>query len=352
MPTYAYPSRTELLNTANTATLEEALFEDDIPQGYLQCALVQLVLRNETDQGLRVQPKNLKLPNVMVKTKTMGGRLAEVFLNFETGTTAQTVRGFQTLNTDVAEGPTISSQPFAYYTYFVAQSGEEAAENTGMMKRLDIQRSRQTQEVRGLCRYMEGHLQGTNTDITKGSQDQFSGIQHKISTTPTTSVVVQGLNQSTYVPWRNIVNASVGSFASGGLDAMRTFYLDLSGQNADEPPDLYMTTPTVAGYIIKAAEGIHRLVGSLDGSDLSMAKMPTHMGVPIFHTADAASGTIRAFSFRYLENVIQENANWKVIRPGDPNDQWVDGQSRRVFGASPLMMTRREKFGVLSGITA
>ena len=352
MPTYAYPTRTKTLDAVTVATLEDQLNEVDIPQAYRNALLMQLVLRMAKEPGLEIQGQSLKLPNVAVKRKTMGGTRAEAFVNFETGVTAQAFAGLDLLDTSLADGPTVSWTDYAYYTCFVAIAGTEKIENTGPMKRLDILKSRQNQEIRALTRLMETDLWSTNTDITRGTQNAFSGMQHKIKIDPTTSTVVQGLNQSTFTPWRNQYTTSVGSFASGGLDAMRAFWFALSGQNGMEPPHLIINNSTIAGYIVKALEGIHRIVGSLNNQDLSASKLPTFMGVPIVHTDDSPSQKQYWLNFDYMENIIHEGANWSEVIPGEPNDQWVKDQKRYVFGAAPLMLTRRERFGVMGGITA
>ena len=354
MPTYAYPTRSKTLDTATVATLEDQLNEQDIPQAYRNGLLVQLVLRAAREPGLELQGQNLKLPDVGVKRRTMGGTRAEVFVNFEAGVTAQAFRGLTVLNTSLADGPTVTYSDYAYYTCYVAQSGTEKIENTGAMKRLDILRSRQSQEIRTLVRTMEADLWTTNTDTTAGSQDSFAGLRHKVKLDPTTSTTIQGLSQSTFTPWRNQYVTSVGSFAANGPDNMRAQYYATAGVNAMEPIDLWITTSTVAGYYVKQAEGIHRVVGNIGGAgtDLSSARLPVHMGVPVIHTDDCTSGYMFGLNFKYFENVIHEGADWTDIIPGAPNDQWVEGQHRWVFGAAPLMVTRREKHTVMAGITA
>lgn len=352
MATYAYPTRTKTLDTATVATLEDQLNEVDIPQAYRNALLMQMVLRAGKEPGLELQGSNLKLPSFNVTKKTMGGTRAEAFVNFETGSTAQAFSGLDVLNTSINDGPTITWVDYAYYTCFVAISGIEKIENTGAMKRLDILKSRQNQEIRQMTRLMEGHLHGTNADTTRGSQNQFSGIRHKVKLDPTTSTVVQGLNQSTFTPWRNQYTTTGGSFASGGLDFMRAMYFLTAGTNAMEPCDLIYNNSTIAGYIVKALEGIHRIVGSLKGSDLSSSKLPTFMDIPIVHTDDAASGVQMWLNSRYMMNIVHEGADWSEVIPGEPNDQWVKDQKRYVFGAAPLIVTRREKFGQIAAITA
>jgi hypothetical protein len=351
MSTYAYPSRTKSLDTATVATLEDSLHEYDIPQAYRNALFMQLLLSNNMEPGLEIQGRNTLLPGLGIKRKTMGGTRAESFVNFESGSTAQFFSGLDILDTSISDGPTVTWSDYAYATCLVSIAGIEKLENSGAMKRLDILRSRQNQEVRGLVRAMETALHSTNTDTVRGSQNAFAGYQHKIKEDPTTSTVIQGLNQATYTPWANQTTTG-GSFASQGLDDMREMWYSVSGVNGMEPPHLWTTTSTIAGYVTKALEGVHRIVGSLNDSDLSASKLPTHMGVPIVHTDDSPSGTMRVWNFDYIENIIHEGANWSENIPGEPNDQFIKDQKRYIFGAAPMMLTRREKQGVIHTITA
>jgi hypothetical protein len=352
MPTYAYPSRTQILDEATVATLADNLSETAIPQGYRNALLMQLMLRKNKEPGLQIQGTNLKLPSIQVKTKTQGGSRAEQFVDFESGNTAQSFSGNQILETSVGDGATVTWVDWAFYTCYVGLPFTTKAKNTGPQKRLDILTQIQNREIRGLIRDMETDLWSTNADTAEGSQNDFAGVQHKIKLDPTSSTVVQGLNQSTFTPWRNQYTTTMGSFATNGLDVMRAMWFTLSGVNGMEPPHLITTNSTIAGYTIKALEGVHRIVGSLDGADLSASKLPTFMGVPIVHTDDSPASLMHWWNFDYLVNLIHEQANWSDYIPGMPNDQLVVDQKRYVFGAAPMMLLRREKFGVIGGITA
>lgn len=346
----AYPSITQTLDTATVATLKDSLFDYDIPQAYRNAVLMQLLLRESREPGLEIQGQNLKLPDVAVKRKTMGGTRATAFTNFQDGVTAEWFSGFDILDTSVADGPTESWTDFSYMTGYVAISGIEKIENTGRGKRLDILRSRQNQEIRRMTRLGETALWSTNTDAVRGTQNAWAGIRHKISTAPT-SGNLQGLDRATFTTWRNQYNASGGSFASSGLDTMRSMYYATSGTNSMEPPHLILQTSTISGYMVKALEGIHRVVGALNGTDLS-SKTPTYMGIPTAWTDDCPSGYQYWLNFDYMINILHEGAIWSEVIPGEPNDQWIKDQKRYVLGAAPMMLTRPEKQGVVAGYTA
>lgn len=353
MPTYPYPTRSKVLDEATVATLEDHLSEEAIPQGYVNALLMQLMLKKSQEPGLSIQGSNLKLPSgIGPKTKTMGGTRAEQFVDFEAGTTAQWFSGYDILDTSNGDGATVTWTDWSYLTGYIGISFTDKIENTGRAKRLDLLKMKQNREIRRMCRLGETALWSTNTDATRGSQNAWAGIQHKIKIDPTSSTVVQGLNQSTYTPWRNQYTTTVGSFAAGGLDAMRAMWYILSGVNGMEPPHLIVNNYTIAGYITKALEGIHRVVGSLNGSDLSASKLPTFMGVPIIHTEDSPAQKQYWLNFDYMVSLLHEQAQWAEFIPGDPNDQLITDQKRYVLGAAPMMITRREKFGVLGGITA
>lgn len=353
MPTYAYATRSKLLDEAGVATLEDHLSEEAIPQGYRNALLMQLMLRKKDEPGLTIQGSDLKLPGgVMPKTKTMGGTRAEQFVDFEEGTTAQWFSGYDILDTSNGDGATVTWTDWSYLTGFIGMSFTDKIENTGRQKRLDLLKMKQNREIRRMIRVGETALFSTNTDATRGSQNAWAGVQHKIRIDPTSSTVVQGINQSTFTPWRNQYTTTGGSFASGGLDFMRAMWFLLSGQNGMEPPHLITNNSTIAGYIVKALEGIHRIVGSLNGNDLSASKLPTFMGVPIVHTDDSPAQKQYWWNFDYLVSLLHEGAQWAEVIPGTPNDQLVTDQRRYVLGAAPMMILRRERFGVVGGITA
>lgn len=352
MATYAYPTDTIQLNTAEIATLKDALMEEDIPQAYRNALLCQMFMGKAREPGLNIQGQDLMLPGgVRPKRRTKGGTRATCPVNFEIGTTAQFFTGGDVLDTSQADGPTETWVDWAFLTCYVSIFGTDRLKNTGPGKRLDILRSRQNQEIRQMTRTAETAMWSANTDTVEGTQNAFPGLQHKVATAPT-SGTKQGLDQSVFTPWRNVYDATVGSFAAGGLDAFESFWYDLAGTNGMEPPHLFATESTVAGYVTKALRGVHRIVGSLNGNDLSASRLPTIMGVPIVHTDDCTSGYAYGFNFDYMENLILEGADWVSEIPGQPNDQFLQGQHRWILGAAPMMFTRLEKQGVLAGITA
>lgn len=352
MPTYAYPTLTETLGNPEIDTLREALNKRSVPQAYRNALLMQFLLGAAKEPGLEIQGQDLKLPGgLRPKSKMMSGRNATCFVNFEDGLTGQWVEGLEPLNTQLADGPTECNTNFAYLTCSVGIGGIEEAENSGPMKRLDILMERQDQEMRTTVRLGETALWSTNTDTIRGTQGRWAGIRHKISTAPT-SGTFQGLSRSTFTPFRNQYNASGGSFATGGLDFCRAMYFLCADTNAMEPPHLILTEKTIANAAVKALEGIHRVVGSLNGQDLSASKLPTIQGVPMVFTADCPSGYMYWLNFDYMVNIKHEKVQWTTKIAGEPNDQWINKQMRWFYGAAPMMISRPEKFGVVAGITA
>lgn len=354
MSTYAPPSVTEVRDTPTIATLRESLFRESIPQGFRNCLLAQIILGGMTsmEKGLSIQGHDLKLPGgARPKMKTMSGREATALVNFEDGLTFQWVSGLEELNTQQADGPVQSRQGYSYCTFMVSIGGIDKAENDGPMVQFSILNERQNQESRTACRGLETALWSTNTDAIRGSQDQFPGIRHKISTAPT-SGNLQTLSRSVFTPFRNQYATSAGSVATGGLDAVRSMMAYVSGTNGMEPPSLIITDRVTYYAFQKQLEGIHRITGSLNGQDLMAERLGTLMGVPIVWTDDCPTGYMYFLNFDYIVSILQKNAQWVEKRPGYPNDQWVEDQVRWFFGASPMLLTRPEREGVISGFTA
>ncbi len=353
MSVYTPPTVSEVRGGAVIATLREGLFTTSIPQAFRNCLATQMFLNSKImEKGLSIQGSDLKLPpGRRPKTKTMTGREATALVNFEAGTTFQWVEGLEPLNVSIADGPIEARVNFSYCTFFVGISTIDDVENSGPMKQFSLLMERQNQEARTACTNIETALWSTNTDSIRGTQSRFSGFRHKISTAPT-SGNLQSLDRGVFTPFRNQYATSAGSVASGGLDAVRSMVRLCSGTNYMEPPDLIITDGATYNLFMKQLEGIHRVVGSLNGQDLMAERLGTIMGVPIVWTDDCPAGYMYFFNFDYLISILQGNAQWVTKIPGYPNDQLVENQSRLFYGAAPNMLTRPERFGVISGFTA
>lgn len=345
MPTY--PTRTLTLDDATVSTLDTYIETVAVDQIFDHALVLGLMWHSAKEPGIvgpRLQALGVKTPLV----KTQAGKNAVLPIAFQSATSIQTFRGTQTLSTPIDPVMTEALSIWAYYTGYAAISLTESLENSGQMAILDTMKERVDMTYRTFSDRLETDWWSTNADIAAGTQDEISGLQHQVANDPTTGTV-WGLNRATYTFWRNNQD-TVNSFATNGLDKMRSMRASCSSTNSVDPPTAIITTSTVWQYYIKQAEAIHRVVDDKLTADLSFPAA-RYMGIPIFFTGKCPSGTMYFLNFNYFRLLVKQGAQWDVYSPPMPNDQLIALQKRIVWGGT-WGVTRPARQGVLHTITA
>jgi hypothetical protein len=105
-------------------------------------------------------------------------------------------------------------------------------------------------QVEGRVKAAGAYLRDTlETDLlaTSTATNGIQSIIEFLAATPT-SGTLQGLSRSTYANWRNATTTTGGSFASVGLNQLRSTYLAASKGQGEGEPDLIITDDTVFDY--------------------------------------------------------------------------------------------------------
>ncbi len=346
MPTYAPVSATVVYTPSVLATLNDYMNETLIPQGYVKTLFTGLLFGNQpgsdgTDATLR--PK-VKLPEFRRPMRKTGeGTQAEMILNFETGGNMQAFYDLQSLDTGIYQGGTKIFTPWAHYSTYVAMARTQRKENSGAGKQYDLYKSMLEQKTRHAFRKLETDLVGANTDINHSTaQDEFAGVQHWNSTTPTT--VSNGLDRNVYTPYRNQTKTTA-SFAATGLDDMDDFHYAMAGTNGNEAPDVIITDDTQHARYSKQAMAVHRLVGSLQSPDLGTSGTLYFKGIPLIWTPDWAANRMDWLNTGYIHPMVLAGCDWEQETPGKPNNVAIDGESRWYFTGA-VLQSRPETNGV------
>ena len=100
--------------------------------------------------------------------------------------------------------------------------------------------------VKAAGRYILDVLEQDLLAATTASNGVQSIIEF-LAATPTTGTL-QGLNRATYSNWQNTTTTTGGSFASVGLNQLRSTYLAASRGQGEDEPDLIITDDTVFDY--------------------------------------------------------------------------------------------------------
>lgn len=346
----ADPSRTQVLDDAISSTVDTYIRNTPADVVYQHTLALRLLWNTEQDPGSAGPPLSMKRLGITTpRVKTQGGRVAVIPTGYHTGTSYSTFRGTQTLTTPIDPVMTLQQSSWSYHQFYVGISFQEAIENTGEEAIVDILEARANMEYRAASTALEAAFWSSNGDVTAGSQESLPGVLNYISTAPS-SGNVWGIDRNLYTWQRNNFD-TVGSFASNGIDKMRSMRVSCSGTNGLDPPTLFVTTPTVWGYAGKALESIYRIVDYKSEADLGLGQTISHLGIPIVYTSSQSSGRMDVWNLNYWDLMKHKGADWTVVRLPYPNNQMIDQQWRVVWSGT-WGIERFDRQGVLSGITA
>ena len=179
-------------------------------------------------------------------------------------------------------------------------------------------------------------------DGTGNGGKALTGLAALISATAT----VGGLSPTTYPWWKPHSNTSVGSWAGGGLNALRTAVNTLT--YGTRKPDVMFTTQDVFEYI-EAAEEEKIRYRSGESLDIGFTNV-LFKGIPVFFDRDCTSGVIYLINSKHMSFEVHKEADMK-ISPFITTIQ-QDITSAKVLFQGNVVVNNRRMHGILSGITA
>lgn len=344
-----YPQRTVVFSAEDTATLDWYLTNVAQDQIFDATPVLKLMLRSIRQPGIvggdvEALFKRISVPTGTVETQL--GIRAEIPLSVGQSTNTTEFRRGDNLPTNIDEGLTRAESLYAYYTDYKTLYLQDQWENSGPGKVLDRAKEQGDQMYRSLANYLNGHFWGDATDVS-ASQKKLPGIQHLISTAPTSGTVWGITRSSPNTWWRNNYDTAA-SFAANGLDKLRSLRFACSQNGGMDAPQLIVSTSTNFGYGVKQLEGIHRVTDIMEdkGPDLS-TPMIRHMGTPWIWDDGCPSTLLYMLNFRYLKAIFQGNAKDYVEHPASPNNALLAQQTRVATGLT-WGGTRFDRQGVLT----
>lgn len=348
------PTRTVTFTAEDVATLDHYASNVAFDQIFQQTPLLALMYRSVRQPGLlgpSIETMFRSLGITGQKTDTsQGGIRVEMPLSVGSSTNTQWFYRGSALSTNVDEGLTRAESLWSYITDYCALYRTDVVENSGPGKALDRAREQIDQMTRSKAQTIYTALWSTQGDVAHGSQDKVPGVQAYIPTT-TTSGTMWGISRSSpNTFWRNNAD-TVGSFAANGMDKLRSMYQSCAGNGGADPPSLYISDATTWGYGVKQLESVHRVTDmTRENSELS-SKWVRHLGTPWMWDTGCPSGYLYMMNFNYLRMFVHSQFQNYIEHPANPNDRLVAQQTRVATGLT-WGLTRPDRFGVLSGITA
>lgn len=154
-------------------------------------------------------------------------------------------RAFDTSDPMVGENPNLSvfaNADIATYEFLMEINWDMMRLVKSSNSLVDIVKER----VKAAAKYIRDTV---NRDLLSATTAS-NGIQSIIEFLPASpsTGVLQGLNRATYSGWQNVSTTTGGSFASVGLNQLRSTYLSASRGQGEDEPDLIVTDDTVFDY--------------------------------------------------------------------------------------------------------
>lgn len=269
-----------------------------------------------------------------------GGASILVPLMFGKNNTFKAYAGDDTFDTTGQEGLTMASYTWRNYGGTIKYTGDEIRMN-GAEKLHDLAKAK--------------ILQATMSGKDKLNSDLFASSQaaKSVSCLPVlfdATSTVAGISGTTYSWWAGNVIATVGSFATNGLDKMREVRDDaaLIGQQGGMTPDLYLTTQAVKELYEASQISAYRY-GAKEIPDAGHEKLLFSGGF-VDMDPNCASGELYAIPSDSLEFVVHGAADWDISPFQKPPAQ--DVYIAQVIWMGNLVSPNRRRLGKLTGITA
>lgn len=273
-----------------------------------------------------------------VKEMLDGGESIVVHLLFEENSTVDSYTGAGVIDTTLQEGHTIGRYNWKQYAGTVGITGLEKRSNMGEAQLISLLQAKIQQLVMSMRDRMS---RDSYSDGTGNGGLNVTGLEAIVDSTTT----LAGLAPASFPWWASVETAS-GSFATQGLDDMRTIFNTLSFGN--DKPDFIVTTQDIFEFYEKSLQPQERFVGNA-AADAGFMNL-TFKNVPIVFDRDCTSGVMYLLNSRYTALKVHRDADMKSSEFVQPENQ--DVTTSKTIWQGNMTTNNRRKLGKLTGISA
>jgi hypothetical protein len=285
------------------------------------------------------------------KESADGGKTFEFTLNYAENTTFKSYGEFDTLDTSRISVFDASSWTPKIHAGTVVYSELETLRASGGSAKFDLIAEKlevgKNSHIANLNRVLYGDGTGN------GSLDMM-GLQGIIATAPTTSVVIGGINGSTFPFWRN--QQQSGAKTTNAFDnlrsVMRSVYNKCSrGGTADAPTGWITDRATFEGYesLLVANERYNKTSKQIGGDAGFDNDALLFKGAKGLYDEDAVAGNLYFMNPTFLKLVYLKGGWMKMYPEVDPSNQLANVHKVATFGT--LCTNNRRRLGVVTAIT-
>jgi hypothetical protein len=280
----------------------------------------------------------LRGENGKVKRLLGGGYKIVEQVMYEGNSTANSYAGAEVIDTTLQDGMTQAIYDWKQYATTVGITGKERKNNRGEQQLINLVEAKVKQAEMSMRKKLSEGAWGDGTG--NGGKD-LVGLQAIVSDTST----LGGIDPSTFAWWKSTVNATVGSFASNGINKMKNTYNTVSFGN--EKPDIVFTTQDIFEYYEGSLQPQMRYTSN-KAADAGFENL-LFKSAPVIFDRDCPSGSMYFLNSNHLSFDVDDQTDMDMGPFVTPDNQDV-GTAKILFMGN-LTTGNRRMHGVMTGIT-
>lgn len=273
-----------------------------------------------------------------------GGRTIVVPITYAKNSTVAPYASYGIIDTTPQDNETAAEYGWSQYAGSIAISGKEMRQNSGSKTKLINLLEAKTKNAENAMREkLDIDLFGAQLTNANGDNG-LNGLQSLVDTTSVVGNINSTLAANSF--WDAQTTAS-GSFATQGLDNMRTTYNNctIDGMGG---PDLGLTTQTIFEYYEKGLQTQQRFTDTktLDGGFENLK----FKGMTLMWDSKCNSGTMYFLNSDALKLAVHPDGDLKVtdfIKPGNQ-----DAKVANILFMGNTVVLERRRLGKMTSVTA
>ncbi len=292
------------------------------------------------DNVFKRTPLFYKLMEKGSKDVLDGGRSIVVPVIMSANSTAAGYSGYGTIDITPQSNESAAEFEWCQYAASIAISGLEERKNADSKTQIYKLLEAKTKNAEDSLRRKMDIAAFSNAN---GSTSALNGLQTLVDATST----VGGINRTNDAFWQAVVNASIGSFATNGLDKMRSTYNSCTDEGQDAP-DFGITTQAVFEYYEKSLQTQQRFTDSktADGGFENLK----FKGMVLMFDSNCASGEMYMLNSNWLKLAVHKDADLEIGAFVVPANQ--DAKVAKILFQGNLIVLQSRRQGKITGITA
>lgn len=272
-----------------------------------------------------------------------GGRTIVVPVTYAKNSTAAAYAGYGIIDVTPQDNETAAEYAWGQYASSIAVSGRDERQNSGSkVKIINLLQAKTDNAEMALKMKLDVDLFGSQLTNAAGSNG-INGLQSLVDATSTVGNITRG-GANTF--WNAQTTAS-GSFATQGLDNMRTTYNNCSLDGMGNP-DLGLTTQTVFEYYEKSLQTQQRFTdtATLDGGFQNLK----FKGMTLMWDSNCNSGTMYFLNSEFIKLAVHPDGDLKTTDFVKPANQ--DAKIANVLFMGNVILLQSRRNGKMTSITA